>query len=225
MGFFDAPWVLAVLCTGIAAGAMTVESPDAALPAMADLEVVTWGPRNVSPGQTIDYVVEYRNQGVTVAGDVVVIDRLPTQATYVSSTAGGIYIAERHEVLWKLGSVAPGTNGLLTARVRIAWGLAGHSTFPNGAYIGTGSAEVDMYRDAGAAIPDLDYYLGYGDSKVLSVQYVDAAAVSAELAVDPQLADLFAYAGELLVDAEASPTTTNSGSPAFPPARERSDTG
>src|SRR3990170_4342124 len=72
------------LCTspyyGIASGTLikktlylSIKRIDKGLPPMADLEVKTWGPQRVSPGQTVNYMVEYRNDGVKAAEGMTLI--------------------------------------------------------------------------------------------------------------------------------------------------------
>jgi len=102
---------------------VTVERIDLGLPPMADLKVKVWGPRRVSPGQTIDYIIEYRNDGLKVAEDVFVVDNLPLEVEYVSSTKKGTYKRTTHEVIWELGSLPPKSRNYLTATVRVQWGL------------------------------------------------------------------------------------------------------
>ena len=101
----------------------SIERVDPGLPPMADLEVKTWGPGMVSPGQTVDYVVEYRNDGVVSAENVVILLALPSLPTYLSSTNNGIYRWERHEAFWKLGTVLPQQRGVLSVKVQFPWGL------------------------------------------------------------------------------------------------------
>lgn len=124
---------------------VAVERTDYGLPPMPDLEVVTWGRRNVSPGQMIDYAIEYRNDGIKDADNVVLIDLLPSVVEYVSSSAGGAYNPPFHEVIWRLGTVRPKTRGYATVRARVAWGLPGHYLYKNRVAIYTPDDELDVY--------------------------------------------------------------------------------
>ena len=131
-GLFDAPLY------GVVYGALlgsdsprtltlAIQRIDLGLPPMADLQVAVWGQRRVSPGETIDYIVEYRNDGLLPAEDVVIVDTLPSQVTYVSSTGEGAYNAESHQVTWHLGAIPPKAHGTLSISVSVVWGLPGIS--------------------------------------------------------------------------------------------------
>lgn len=85
--------------------------------------VSTGAPNLVSPGETVDYAIQYLNgMTETVHGSVLLI-QLPKAAAYLESTHGGIYWPQRHQVFWLLGDVAPGSQAFVTARVRFDWGL------------------------------------------------------------------------------------------------------
>jgi uncharacterized repeat protein (TIGR01451 family) len=131
---------------------LTSQRIDIGLPPMADLEVVTYG-LNVSPGETIDYIIEYRNQGLREAKNVVVMDRLPLEVEYISSTRNGKYDSSAKNVYWELGTVPPGTNGLLSVKVRVNWGLTNGSSLMNAVYIGTPDPEKDGYLYPASQIP------------------------------------------------------------------------
>jgi uncharacterized repeat protein (TIGR01451 family) len=129
-----------------------------ALTPMADLEVKSWGPEQVSPGQEIHYVVQYRNDGFNSAENVVVVLKLPIKVSYLSSTGGGIYRWENNEVIWKLGTVPPQSMGTLTCKVLVCWGLTGHTMLEGVALIGTTSDEIDVSY-YGISPVDLEEYL------------------------------------------------------------------
>jgi len=92
-------------------------------PLVERLFVQTGGPARASAGQTIDYAVFYLNQLSQTIQSAVLVLALPYGSEYVESTGGGVYWAERHQVFWRLGDVARGDFGTLSARVRYAWGL------------------------------------------------------------------------------------------------------
>jgi len=64
---------------------INVERVDLALPPMADLKVTAWGPGRVSPGQTVNYVIEYRNEGLKAADDVIVFNALDDFVKHISA--------------------------------------------------------------------------------------------------------------------------------------------
>jgi len=169
-------------------------------PPAADLEVRTWGPYNVSPGQTIDYIIEYRNQGFRSAEDVVVVDRLPGEVEYVSNTGGETYRWDRHEVFWKLGTLPPGSKGYLSTRARVIWGLEGHRKFENFVSIATASDEYDFYIQP-ELLPlfDIQEYLDYQPIEIDSLEILTHEEVVSTLA-DENFLDLYRYAEELGFD-------------------------
>lgn len=105
------------------------------IPNLPDLKIETWGPGRVSPGATINAMIEYRNQGPTPAENVVVVYRLPPQLKYLSSIGGGIYTSEYHEVIWNLGTLPPTSHGYISARLMVVYGLPGGTQFENTAII------------------------------------------------------------------------------------------
>ena len=96
-----------------------------------ELKISTWGPSRVSPGQTIDYIIEVRNEGLKAAEDVRVIDKLPKEVEYISNTGGGSYQKVWREVSWLLKNLGPKAKVCLTVKVRVVWGLANGSSFKN----------------------------------------------------------------------------------------------
>lgn len=99
------------------------------------LKVSVWGPGRVSPGQTIDYLIEYRNDGLKAAENVPLVFRLPSEAEYVSTIGDGTYRKSFHEVSWFLGKIPPKTVGYLTVRARIAWGLPQSTYLASSVYV------------------------------------------------------------------------------------------
>ncbi len=88
-----------------------------------EMLVRTGGPTLISPGETVDYAVQYLNMmDQTISGSILVL-QLPHAATFLEGTGGAIYWPERHQVFWKLGDLAQNAEGFLTARVRFDWGL------------------------------------------------------------------------------------------------------
>ncbi|WP_299644171.1 right-handed parallel beta-helix repeat-containing protein [uncultured Chloroflexus sp.] len=83
----------------------------------------TSGPTTVSSGEQVDYRVTHENGTNLTVQNAVLLVRLPYLATYVESSAGGIYWPERQQVFWKLGDLAPGTQGEHWVRVQYDWGI------------------------------------------------------------------------------------------------------
>ena len=57
---------------------------------LADVVVTKSGPTNVNPSQTFTYTINVANAGPSSASNVVVIDTLPVNLTFVSASAGGV---------------------------------------------------------------------------------------------------------------------------------------
>ncbi|ABY33334.1 MAG TPA: hypothetical protein DEF43_06360 [Chloroflexus aurantiacus] len=88
-----------------------------------EMIVRTGAPTRVSPGETVDYAIQYYNgMSITVENAVLLI-QLPRAAEYVDSTGGGIYWSDRHQVFWKLGDLLPQAEAFVSVRVRFQWGL------------------------------------------------------------------------------------------------------
>jgi uncharacterized repeat protein (TIGR01451 family) len=175
---------------------LTIERLDLGLPPMADLEVKTWGPSRVSPGQTIDYIIEYRNDGINNAYNVVVVDKLSPSVEYISSSIGGIYRADRHEVFWKIDRINPKETGYLTVRATVQWGLAQGTPLLNTALIDTTSQEIDRFERPWLRPPfNITDYLNYitvKSAKCLTHDEFDLALSSNE-----NLSNLLNYTEEI----------------------------
>jgi len=100
-----------------------IQRVDLGLPPMADLEVKIWGPERVSPGQTVNYIIEYRNDGLRIAENALLVTTLPFEVEYISSTYGGYFDPNCHNVFWELFNLPPRRSGLLAVTVRASWGL------------------------------------------------------------------------------------------------------
>jgi hypothetical protein len=172
---------------------LRIERVDLGLPPMADLVARIWGPIAVSPGQTVDYVIEYGNNQPIGADDVVLVYDLPEVAEYISNTGGGIYISTYHEVVWMLGTLGPFTTGQVTARVRFPWGLPQGEPQDNVVRIGTTSEERDTYSCHLSAF-DIDRYLDL--QHVTSTEPLAEEDLAAIRSADPGFDDMFNFAAE-----------------------------
>lgn len=100
----------------------TIERLDLGATPAPDLKVNIWGPTTVSPGQTFDYIIELRNDGLKAAENFTVVDELPGQITYRSSTGGGIYKEPSRNVVWNFGNLGAKTKQYLTTKGEVVWG-------------------------------------------------------------------------------------------------------
>ncbi len=172
---------------------VAIEKIDLGLPPMADLEVKIWGPKRVSPGQTINYIVEYRNDGVRNADDIVVVVQLPSLAEYVSSSKGGIYWREKHQVFWKLESLKAKEVGYFSVKVRYPWGLAEDTIHHFVSLIGS---QTPTFEDSPLPL-NVDEYLNYQPLEIVSTEALSPEEVDLELLSDVNLKNLYDYAVEL----------------------------
>lgn len=126
---------------------LTLQRVDLGLPPMPDLEVKTWGPQRVSPGSTINYLVEVRNDGVKSAEDVDVRMKLPYEVDYVSATSGGTYNPASHEVVWYRANIPARSIEYVSVKERVEWGLVGHTRFENIVYVPKEKIEFPVDSD------------------------------------------------------------------------------
>lgn len=110
---------------GVAASGSMLISPwltESPIPP-AGVEVRILGPRSMASGLATAYVLNYANHTAETIQNAVLMARLPALTTYRSSTEGGLYWPERHQVFWKLGDLAPGATGQLLVNVQYQWGI------------------------------------------------------------------------------------------------------
>ncbi len=173
---------------------ISIERIDIGLQPMADLRVIVWGPTGVSPGQTVNYVVAYRNDGLKLANDVVVVAQLPNNTDYVSSTNNGIYYPKEHQVFWKLDSVTAREEGNLNVKIRYHWGLQNGLSKEIYTLIGTTS------ESRHTTLFDIQKYLTYEPVKVDTAELMPTdnvtSALNAELS-NQNMSDLYNYSIEL----------------------------
>lgn len=176
---------------------LSIRRVDLALPPMPDLLLKAWGPQRVSPGQTVDIMVQYTNAGTTFANNVFVSTALPDVTEYLSNTGGGIYKWETHEVYWNLGTVPAKASGLLSAKVYFPWGLGAHSVHGSvSTYVTSSIDKGHFLQPAYEDLKTMDDFTGYQPLDVGSTQFVDPANVDAVFASDARFADLYQYAQE-----------------------------
>jgi len=99
---------------------------------VGEMWVSTAGPATISPGEMNDYAIQYLNLQTETIYDAIAVIQLPLAAKYLSSTEGGVYWPARHSGFLGLGDITPGSQAMLTARVRFEWGLA--SSYKDGSY-------------------------------------------------------------------------------------------
>ncbi|MFH1338997.1 MAG: thrombospondin type 3 repeat-containing protein [Candidatus Omnitrophota bacterium] len=102
---------------------ITIERVDLGLPPMADLKVTAWGRSLVSPGETITYITEFRNDGLKSATDIALIDSVPLLTHFISASPSGAYDDTLHIVRYDFERIPPKTVKHLSLTVEVFWGL------------------------------------------------------------------------------------------------------
>ena len=171
---------------------------------VGEMWVSSAGPSMISPGEVNDYAIQYLNLTADPIYDAVAVIQLPLAGTYVSSTEGGTYWPGRHQVFWVLGDIAPGTQGMLTARVRYDWGLA--ASYRDGSFTmlsGTNYKPDELNRDD---------YKNYTPDDISSILRRGQADFDTWRASNPDLETLYSAAvAEGFAFIEASETSFDGG--------------
>ncbi len=121
----------------------TIERLDAGATYIPDLKVKLWGPQRVSPGETVTYIIEYRNDGGKEAEEVTIFVGLDPLLEYISSSYS-YHNEEINEIRMDLGTIAPKTSGLIRVTVEVPWGLSHGTTLENSTKICTTSEERNL---------------------------------------------------------------------------------
>ena len=159
------------------------------IPGTVALDEVIVGVRGASrffPGQVAHYGISYANLTTHTVESAVLVFALPYTADYEDSTAGGIYWPERHQVLWKLGDLAPGSLGKLTVKVRYLWGIP--SGFQDTAMALLGG--TNLYTD----MIDVSPYLAYTPLEIVDETVLTEAQIEAERQAHPDMDTIYTQA-------------------------------
>jgi uncharacterized repeat protein (TIGR01451 family) len=131
---------------------IVIERVDLGLHPFADLKARIWGPQRVSPGQTVTYTVEIRNNGLKSAENVSLALYIPHLVKYSSSSNGGLYIARSNQITWYLEYIPSKSSRLFTVTGIVEWGLpAGTVIQP---VVSILEREVNVQIDPTVAITD-----------------------------------------------------------------------
>ncbi len=174
-----------------------IERIDIGLPPAPDLKIEMWGPGRVSPGQTINYIIEYRNDGLKKADEVLIFCQLDPLHEFISASSGANYDEFFNTVSWNVGKMASKSKGELSITCKIPWGLS------QGTRIGASAYITNIQRPSGSPnlflngiglefnTPHADKYEGfaqennadwipvyYSGIKVLTVPVIDVLHVA-----------------------------------------------
>lgn len=110
----------------------------------ANLKVSIGGATRVSPGQRVNYLIEYRNDGLKAAADVSMVMKLPLSTEYVSSTGVSSYSEEPHQIVWYLGNIPPKSVQYEAVTETILFGLPQGTLIDNLVSISTNETSVQV---------------------------------------------------------------------------------
>jgi len=156
------------------------EIPAGTLP--ADL-VQAFGPNYVSSGETLNIGYLLNNVFTETLHSAILVGQLPEEAEYVQSTPEGEYWPGRHQVVWKLGDVAPGEAAYRAVQVRYASGLEAHLV--------TYSSGLAAAENLPNELIDLDEYLAYEAVTVTSFDELSDQELANLWAANPDLDALY----------------------------------
>jgi uncharacterized repeat protein (TIGR01451 family) len=145
--------------------------------------VNTGAPTLVSPGETVDYALQYLNLMTETVQNGVLLLQLPRAANYVSSTGGGIYWPENHQLFWPLGDIPSGGQEFLSVRLRFDWGLPLDFTDGTIALLSGDNYNPDAF--------DRDTYLAYEPVTATAVAPLTQANFDALRVLYPDLQTLY----------------------------------
>ncbi|MCX5638015.1 MAG: hypothetical protein NTX52_10050, partial [Planctomycetota bacterium] len=160
---------------------LTVERIDLGLPPAPDLKVKVWGPGRVSPGQTVNYIIEYRNDGLKAADEALLFYGLDPSVKHISASAEANYDEFYHEVSWNLGVLPAKTARYTSVQVQVEWGLPWGTILDSSALIlNMATYKVDVSNNLDSpSKPNL--YLGGIDNAVDSNNWKKADAFASEV--------------------------------------------
>jgi uncharacterized repeat protein (TIGR01451 family) len=101
---------------------LTIVRIDVGLPPRVNVQVEVWGPWRVSPGQTFNYFMEYRNTGLKAATNTEIGMILPLNVTYINNTGNGNYNSTLHTVTW-LRNIPAKSRSTVSTKCKAKWGL------------------------------------------------------------------------------------------------------
>ncbi|MCU0485872.1 MAG: Ig-like domain-containing protein [Anaerolineales bacterium] len=156
------------------------EAPAGTLP---EEMVQAFGPRYTSPGETLYFGYLLHNVDSVTLSNAVLVGQIPGEAEYLLSSPEGEYWPDRHQVVWKLGDIAPGEVAYGAVQVRYATGLERH--------LMTYSSVLAAAENLPNALIDLDEYLAYEQITVISAEALSEQELDDLLAADAQLNALF----------------------------------
>lgn len=96
----------------------------------------------VFPGETIEYTLDYTNNGTDLATGVSIIDTLDARVTFESASGSHIYDPIDHTVSWELGTVAAGDSGSFQIITTVDLDLENGARVGNRAWLSSNELET-----------------------------------------------------------------------------------
>ncbi len=118
---------------------LKIKRMDIGLPPRAIISLTVWGPKYVSPGETVNYFLNYRNSGLKNAKNIKITMLLSKNAIYQANTGSGSYSTTKHEVTW-FRNISAKSQGLFSVKCKIKWGL------PQGTILWFNGSIRDYYK-------------------------------------------------------------------------------
>jgi len=97
------------------------------------LSISKTGPEYGRPGNNLTFTISLANFGGLNAQDITLVDTLPDKYSYVSSNPAGAYSGGN--VIWSLGSLAPGASTFVSLTVLVDNTTANNTPLANGAIV------------------------------------------------------------------------------------------
>ncbi len=97
----------------------------------SEIEASKTGPSTANPGEIINYMIRIENTGEVEIPSTTVVDPLPEQVEYLSSSYGGTYIIGGSTVAWNLTALPPGSSVTIELQVRVNPDLSSPTTIVN----------------------------------------------------------------------------------------------
>lgn len=147
--------------------------------AAGKMQISTGAPRQISPGETVDYALQYLNEMTITVQSSILMLQLPQAAYFLEGTAGAVYWPDRHQVFWKLGDLPPNANGFVSARVKFQWGLP--ADYSDGSYTqfagtnyNTAALDVAGYNAYQTSAPRVTRIVELSESEFAAVRATSA---------------------------------------------------
>ncbi len=126
---------------------IAIQTDTACVNSATDLQISINSSSTVRPGGALRYTITYRNNGPSVAEDVIITATLPAEVQLVQSspppqsTAGQV-------LTYKLGTLSPGAGGSLALLVAVSPRLAEGASLINTVQIATSTIEAEMANNS-----------------------------------------------------------------------------